>query len=105
MKYAVILSLACLIGTSACTRSTAGRAVTTVMREPMNELERDPVPGTVNDVWVEPMIDTVRVPGQIDPKGVYYRKGHTAVVEIRPGRIQLGEYPNDRTEEDSVGAQ
>ena len=70
--------------------------MTSVIREPINELERDPVPGTVNDVWVEPMYNSVRIPGQLDPRGNYYRAGHTGIAEIRPGRFQLGEYPDDR---------
>lgn len=92
-----------LLGSAACsTTSTGGRTMTSVIREPVSELERDPVPGTVNDVWVEPMYETVRVPGQLDPRGVYYRKSHTAVVEVRPGRFQLGEYPEDRSTPDET---
>lgn len=71
-----------------------------VVRESMNELERDRVPGTVDDVWAEPMYDTVRVQGQLDPHNMYYRKAHNELVEIRPGRYQMVEYPNDRTVHD-----
>jgi len=97
MKLSTVFALS-LFGLSACSVEQGGRVTTTVMREDMNELEREPVPGTVNDVWVEGMVDTIRVPGQLDPHGVYYRKPHNALVEIRPGRYQLVEYPDDRTE-------
>ena len=63
----------------------------------INELERVPVPGTVSDVWVEPMIETIRVPAKIAPDGVSYRDGHNEVVQIRPGRFQQVEYPEDES--------
>ena len=85
-----------LLGASACSTTTAGQTITSVLRQPVNELERDPVPGTVNDVWVEPMYNTVRVPGKLDPRGNYYRPAHNTVVEIRHERFQVVEYPEDR---------
>lgn len=69
---------------------------TVILRPEINELEKDTVPGTVDDVWVEPMYNNVRVNGQIDPKGVYYRKAHNSIVQIRPGKYQMQEYPDDR---------
>jgi hypothetical protein len=65
-----------------------------VVREVVNELEKEPVPGTVEDVYVEPMYDTVRVPGQLDPNGVYYRPSHKTIYEIRPGKFQPVQYPD-----------
>ncbi len=83
-----------LLAASACTKTTdAASRKTVFMQADMNELERDRVPGTVDDVWVGPMVDTIRVPGALDPRGVTYRKQHTAVVEIRNGRFQQVEYP------------
>lgn len=58
-------------------------------------IDENPVPGTVNGAWVEPMYDTVRVPGQLDPKGTYYRMPHNTVVEIRRGKFQRVEFPKD----------
>ena len=84
-----------------CSESRGAKPPSTmVVRQAMNELERDRVPGTVDDVWAEPMYDTVKVPGQLDRKGIYYRKAHKTLVEIRPGRYQLQEFPNDRVEPD-----
>lgn len=85
----------CLLLAS-CSTAKPGNQTRTVelANETANDLLRDPVPGTVNDIWVEPMIDTVRVPGAIDPNNIYYRKQHTAVVEIRKGRGQFVEYPD-----------
>ena len=60
-----------------------------------NELLLDTPPGTVRDIWAEKMVDQVRVPGQIDPNGVYYRKPHETLIEVRPGRYQQVQYPDD----------
>ncbi|MBL7663139.1 hypothetical protein JNK13_10355 [bacterium] len=59
----------------------------------IKEVEGPAVPGTVHEVWTEPMHDTVRVPAGLDPTGTYYRPSHNTVVEIRPGRTQKVEYP------------
>jgi multidrug efflux pump subunit AcrA (membrane-fusion protein) len=50
------------------------------------------VPGTVYEEWVEPMYDTVHVPGQIDPAGNHYRMPHQSVVEIRHDRFDDVDY-------------
>ena len=44
------------------------------------------VPGVVEYVWEEPMVDVVDVPPGLDPEGHYYRPSHSEVVEIRQGR-------------------
>ena len=67
---------------------------TIVMHETVNELEKEEVPGTQHDVWIEPMTDYVCYPGAIDPKNVYYRKAHCTLVEIRPNKFQKVQYPN-----------
>ena len=46
------------------------------------------VPGVVEYVWEEPMVDVIDVPPGLDPEGHYYRPGHQEVVEIRQGRWQ-----------------
>ncbi len=93
--FLVCIALACANLVGCAKTAKQAETVTVVVQQSMNELERDPVPGTVNDVWVEPMIDTVRVPGQLDPKGTYYRPSHYSVVQIRPGRFQQVQYPAD----------
>ena len=75
---------------------------TVVLRQTVNELEREPVPGTVNDLWVEPMHDRVCPPGQIDPSGMYYRKSHCTIAEIRRGKYQQVQYPDDHDGEMSA---
>ena len=49
---------------------------------------KEEVPGVVQEVWEEPMVDVVDVPPGLDPEGTYYRPGHQEVVEIRQGRWQ-----------------
>ncbi len=96
-KYILTISCSFLLCCSACSVfHRSERKQTVILRPDINELELDPVPGTVNDVWSEPMYDTIRVPGQIDPKGVYYRKAHNTVVEVRQGKYQMQEYPEDQ---------
>ena len=99
----IIIATAALVGFPGCFSFQpssseplrSGNVSTVVIRQPINELEREVVPGTVNDLWVEPMIDQVRVPGQIDAKGVYYRPSHNTLAEIRHGRFQKVQYPDE----------
>jgi hypothetical protein len=51
------------------------------------------VPGAVEYIWEEPMVDVVDVPPGLDPEGHYYRPGHQEVVEIRQGRWQYYKRP------------
>jgi hypothetical protein len=101
----VIIGISLLTLTACSGVSSRGTTLTTIQRAPINELQRDPVPGTVNDVWVEPMYDTIRVPGRLDPKNVYYRKAHNELVEIRPGRFQLQQYPDEDSGSPEAGNQ
>ena len=55
---------------------------------PVVEYQVRNVPGVVEYVWEEPMVDVVDVPPGLDPEGHYYRPGHEEVVEIRQGRWQ-----------------
>ena len=91
---AVLLLSGCFSRSSSPMVST-GDVSTVVIHQPINELEREPVPGTVNDVWAEPMIDTVQVPAQLDPHGIYYRPTHKTLAEIRPGRYQKVQFPDE----------
>lgn len=79
---------------SACSRQVqVGTSKTVVMRQTINELEKERVPGTHEDPWQEALYDTVRVPGAIDAKGIYYRPSHNTVYEIRPEKYQRVQYP------------
>ena len=88
----VIFTCSACVGKS---KKTVATAVT--ITEPMVELDKETVPGTVDDVWVEPMYDHIRVPAKIDPNGVYYRPSHRSLFEIRPGRYQHVEYPETKS--------
>lgn len=93
-KRFLLLGAICFIST-ACTKSMqVGTTKTVIARQTVNELERERVPGTVTEPWVETMYDTVSVPGAIDKKGIYYRLPHKTVYEIRPGKYQKVQYPD-----------
>ncbi len=62
---------------------------------PLNVTE-NPVPGTVNKLWKEPMYNQVQVPAQLDPNGIYYRPAHNTIVEIRKDKFQKVEFPEDQ---------
>lgn len=99
-KLNLLLGLAIIVGNVACS-STPRRVQPerVIVKSAENELLLDTVPGTVRDVWAEKMVDQVRVPGQIDPNGVYYRKPHETLIEVRPGRYQQVQYPDDYKEQ------
>jgi hypothetical protein len=54
------------------------------------------VPGVVEYIWEEPMVDVIDVPPGLDPEGHYYRPGHQEVVEIRQGRWQYYKRPKNK---------
>jgi hypothetical protein len=64
-----------------------------VVPEPVVEYRVQEVPGAVEYVWEEPMVDVVDVPPGLDPEGHYYRPGHQEVVEIRQGRWKYYKRP------------
>ena len=98
MKLHQLIATLFLLNLGACSTTTqviqGGEVTTVVMRETVNELEKEPVPGTVNEVWAEEMYDQVCVPGSLDPNATYYRKGHCTLVEVRKEKYQLIEYPD-----------
>ena len=71
-----------------------GETKTIIVRETANELDKQPVPGTQTEPWVEPMPEVVRTPAAIDRKGVYFRPAHNEIVEVRPEKFQKVEYPD-----------
>jgi len=91
--YAFLLLFVISLTLAGCTRVIQqGETKTVVVQQSINELELEPVPGTVNDVWIEPMVSTIWVPGQI--QGNYYRKGHTTIIEPRRKKFQKVQFPN-----------
>ncbi len=85
-KYARIsfgmLAMVAGLSISGCAmRSTTG----TEVQEVTVANHRD-VPGIVEYVWEEPMVDVIDVPPGLDPEGHYYRPAHQETVEIRQGR-------------------
>lgn len=65
-----------------------------VVVEAASAVEYEQVPGADTPVWEEAMRDQVQIPGRLDPTGTYYRPPHKTIVEVRPGRYQPIEYPN-----------
>ena len=65
------------------------------------EADENPVPGTVQSVYVEEHRDVVVVPGQVDETNTYYRAPHKTVYEVRPGRVQPVQYPEEDKDEPS----
>jgi hypothetical protein len=66
---------------------------TEVAKAQLVEYRVQDVPGAVEYIWEEPMVDVVDVPPGLDPEGHYYRPGHQEVVEIRQGRWQYYKRP------------
>lgn len=98
-KFSLLVGLAVMVGGAACS-STPRRVQPEriIVKSAENDIMLNTVPGTVRDVWAEKMVDQVRVPGQIDPRGVYYRKPHETLIEVRPGRYQQVQYPDEYRE-------
>lgn len=67
---------------------------TVIVQQYVNDLERENVPGTVYGPWAETMQQDVEVPGGLDPKAMYYRMPHRAIVEIRQEKFQRAQYPD-----------
>ncbi|MCC6934043.1 MAG: hypothetical protein IT292_12465 [Deltaproteobacteria bacterium] len=89
-----ITSLALVVLLTSCSLST--------VPEEQIIVKESPVPGTITEPWTETMYDSVKVPAQLDPTGTYYRPTHQTVVEVRPGRVQPLQYPeeNDKVDND-----
>lgn len=103
MKKSLMLFLVSIIFVSCSVNNRQPRAQAETI---VVETQDNAVPGTVTGVWQEPMVDTVRVPGQIDPQGTYYRAPHQTIIEVYPGRVQEVQYPPDeRSEGKSKGGQ
>lgn len=91
VKFAIVSLL--LLGLSSCTVS--GREKVLPKNGKQAYIVRENlIPGTVLEPWSEPMFEQVKVPGALDPEGTYYRVPHDEIMEIRPGRVQMQEYPD-----------
>jgi hypothetical protein len=97
MSTRVFLTIGCAVavttlvsGCGCCGGGSAGSAV----KPTLVEYRVQDVPGTVEYIWEEPMVDVVDVPPGLDPEGHYYRPGHQEVVEIRQGRWQYYKRPD-----------
>ncbi len=84
-----LLGASLIVGVSGCSSTTP----TEVSKPTVVEYQVRDVPGAVEYVWEEPMVDVVDVPPGLDPEGHYYRPGHQEVVEIRQGRWQYYKRP------------
>ena len=93
LKTIITISIMFALSSCAATKVQTGSVQTVVSQQRINELQKDPVPGTHLQPWQETYYDYVRVPGAIDPKGLYYRPSHKMVYEIRPGKYQKVQYP------------
>ena len=78
-----------LVSIMICGCSTTTSMSTEVSKEPVPQATYTrQVPGVVEYVWEEPMVDVIEVPPGLDPDGIYYRPAHEEVIEIRQGRWQ-----------------
>ena len=93
VKRTAVISMIFFLCSCSTTKVQTGSVQTVVSQQRINELQRDPVPGTHLQPWQETYYDYIRVPGAIDPKGIYYRPSHKTVYEIRPGKYQKVQYP------------
>ncbi len=92
-----ILALTLSVLVSGCSKQEIPAPIKIIKKQRLVAQE-NPVPGTVDEAWVEKMHDTVKIPGQLDPTGTYYRLPHKTIYEIRPGRYQEVQYPGDSNE-------
>ena len=93
IKTAIIILVMFSLSSCSVSKVKTGTVQTVVSQQRINELQKDPVPGTHVQPWQETYYDYVKVPGAIDPKGMYYRPSHKMVYEIRPGKYQQVQYP------------
>jgi hypothetical protein len=90
LQIGVIASVATLsTGCGCCGKSVKSE----VVKPTLVEYRVQEVPGAVEYIWEEPMVDVVDVPPGLDPEGHYYRPGHQEVVEVRQGRWQYYKRP------------
>jgi hypothetical protein len=81
----VLTAMVATLGLTGCAQRTVV-ATETEYREVAVERDTRKIPGVVEYVWEEPMVDVIDVPPGLDPEGHYYRPAHQSVVEIRQGR-------------------
>ena len=95
-RLRIFLFIPCLaLLVASCSASEKGRIPLEAEKVYVAAPENN-VPGTVNKLWVEPIVQTVEVPAQLDPNGVYYRPAHNELVEIRPGKYQRQQFITEK---------
>jgi hypothetical protein len=103
MKQKNIFTIVFALGAISPSFLGCGKTVETQVRVPVVEKSSAPVrdfqPGIApkpgrpdQEVWTESMVDTIKVPAQIDPTGTYYRPAHKTLMEIRPDKVQDVDY-------------
>lgn len=95
MKIKVLckLSVVALVTVAGSGCGCCGSTKSEVTKPTLVEYRVHDVPGAVEYIWEEPMVDVVDIPPGLDPEGHYYRPGHQEVVEIRQGRWQYYKRP------------
>jgi len=89
------MSIFAIAGLALAGCSTSTTQTQVIKQEPTEIAVRN-VPGVVEYIWEEPMIDVVDVPPGLDPEGHYYRPAHQEVVEIRQGKWQYYRRPGQQ---------
>lgn len=87
----VVLAISTLL-IAGCSQTTQ----TEIVQPAVIEYQVRNVPGVVEYIWEEPMVDVVDVPPGLDPEGHYYRPGHQEVIEIRQGRWEYYKRPKQK---------
>jgi|APGre2960657423_1045063.scaffolds.fasta_scaffold64638_2 hypothetical protein len=87
----VVFAISTLFG-AGCSKTTQ----TEIVQPAVIEYQVRNVPGVVEYIWEEPMVDVVDVPPGLDPEGHYYRPGHQEVIEIRQGRWEYYKRPKQK---------
>jgi len=87
-RFSIILLGALMLSCVACS-SKKPEQPSIIIEQEIVYVQENKVPGTMIEGWQEQMIDTVAVPGQIDPTNTYYILPHKTIYEIRPGKVQI----------------
>ena len=102
MYKMIFISIPLVFSLAACSSKKVNTEIPYEARLIKIDVQENSVPGTVQEVYIEPMVDQVQVPGRLDPNGVYYIPPHQEVVEIRRDKYQLIQYPEDEQVKESV---
>lgn len=87
MHKLFLLALLSLLSFVSCS-SKEPQGPIIISQEEIVVVPENDIPGTVRETWEEEMVDVVEVPGQVDPKNVYYRLPHKTLQRVIPGKVQ-----------------